>query len=113
MMAARITQIQAFVALTRMPVMPLYFLSGALYPLRALSAWLSVLTRFDPVTCIVHPVRQVVFAHLSGSPAAIAALSPAAAWHGRVVPAGVPSGTVAVTGAALLAVVITEFQRTA
>ena len=49
MMAARITQIQAFMALTQMLVMPLFFLSGALYPLRSLPAWLTVLTRFDPV----------------------------------------------------------------
>jgi ABC-2 type transport system permease protein len=34
MMAARIKQIQAFVALTQMLVMPLFFLSSALYPLR-------------------------------------------------------------------------------
>jgi hypothetical protein len=44
MMAARITQIQAFMALTQMLVMPL-FLSGALHPLRSLPAWLTVLTR--------------------------------------------------------------------
>ena len=34
MMAARITQFQAFMALTQMLVMPLFFLSGALYPLQ-------------------------------------------------------------------------------
>jgi ABC-2 type transport system permease protein len=34
MMAARITRIQAFMAVTQMLVMPLFFLSGALYPLR-------------------------------------------------------------------------------
>jgi ABC-2 type transport system permease protein len=50
MMAARIKQIQAFMALTQMLVMPLFFLSGALYPLRGLPAWLSVLTRFDPLS---------------------------------------------------------------
>jgi len=32
MMAARITQLQAFMALTQMLVMPLFFLSGALLP---------------------------------------------------------------------------------
>src|SRR6202050_4291287 len=46
MMAARIKQMQAFMALTQMLVMPLFFLSGALYPLNRLPAWLSVLTRF-------------------------------------------------------------------
>jgi ABC-2 type transport system permease protein len=48
MMAARIKQMQAFMALTQMLVMPLFFLSGALYPLNGLPAWLAVLTRFDP-----------------------------------------------------------------
>jgi ABC-2 type transport system permease protein len=36
MVAARIKQIQAFMALTQMLVMPLFFLSGALYPLKGL-----------------------------------------------------------------------------
>ena len=40
MMAARIKQIQAFMALTQMFVMPLFFLSGALYPLSGLPSWL-------------------------------------------------------------------------
>jgi ABC-2 type transport system permease protein len=50
MMAARITQFQAFMALTQMLVMPLFFLSGALYPLTGLPTWLSILTRLDPLT---------------------------------------------------------------
>jgi ABC-2 type transport system permease protein len=77
MMAARITQIQAFMALTQMLVMPLFFLSGALYPLRSLPAWLTVLTRFDPITYAVYPMRHAVFSQLNISPAANAALSPA------------------------------------
>ena len=55
MMAARITQFQAFMALTQMLVMPLFFLSGALYPLTGLPGWLSVLTRIDPLTYVVGP----------------------------------------------------------
>ena len=35
MLAARIKQFQSFMALTQMLVMPLFFLSGALYPLNA------------------------------------------------------------------------------
>ncbi len=88
MMAARITQIQAFMALTQMLVMPLFFLSGALYPLRSLPAWLTVLTRFDPITYVVYPMRHAVFDHLNISPAASAALSPAVTWDGWAVPGG-------------------------
>ena len=64
MMAARIKQIQAFMALTQMLVMPLFFLSGALYPLNGLPGWLTVLTRLDPLTYIVDPMRHAVFSHL-------------------------------------------------
>src|SRR5690349_2122491 len=112
MMAARITQIQAFMALTQMLVMPLFFLSGALYPLRALPAWLTVLTRFDPITYVVYPMRSAVFSHLNVSPVASAALSPAVTWNGWAVPVGVSLGIVAVMGAALLGMAIAEFQRT-
>jgi ABC-2 type transport system permease protein len=112
MMAARIKQFQAFMALTQMLVLPLFFLSGALYPLRSLPAWLTVLTRFDPITYVVYPMRHAVFDHLSISPAASAALSPAGTWDGWAVPVAVSLGIVAVMGAALLGLAIAEFQRT-
>jgi daunorubicin resistance ABC transporter membrane protein len=49
MLAARITQFQAFMVLSQMLIMPLFFLSGALYPLRGLPTWLAVLAdRPDP-----------------------------------------------------------------
>src|SRR6204780_5894683 len=80
MMAARIKQIQAFMALTQLFVLPLFFLSGALYPLNGLPAWLTVLTRIDPLTYVVQPMRSAVFAHLSVSPVAVQALSPGITW---------------------------------
>jgi ABC-2 type transport system permease protein len=112
MMAARIKQIQAFMALTQMLVMPLFFLSGALYPLRSLPAWLTVLTRIDPITYAVYPMRHAVFSHLNVSPGATAALSPAVTWNGWPVPVGLSLGIVAVMGAALLGMAIAEFRRT-
>jgi ABC-2 type transport system permease protein len=112
MMAARIKQMQAFMALTQMLVMPLFFLSGALYPLRSLPAWLTVLTRIDPITYAVYPMREAVFSHLSVSAAARAELSPAVTWDGWAVPVGLSLGIVAVMGVALLIMAIVEFQRT-
>jgi ABC-2 type transport system permease protein len=112
MMAARITQIHAFMALTQMLVMPLFFLSAALHPLRSLPAWLTVLTRIDPITHAVYPMRHAVFSHVSVSPAASAVLSPSVTRDGWAVPAGVSLGIVAVMGAALLGVAIVELQRT-
>ena len=81
MMAARIKQIQAFMALTQLFVLPLFFLSGALYPLNGLPAWLTVLTRVDPLTYIVDPMRHAVFDHLTLSPQALLALSPGVTWQ--------------------------------
>src|SRR5580692_2514817 len=112
MMAARIKQMQAFMALTQMLVMPLFFLSGALYPLNGLPTWLTVLTRFDPLTYIVSPMRHAVFSHLSVSPAAASFLAPNVTWAGWQVPVGLSLGMVAVMGAALLGIAIAEFQKT-
>jgi ABC-2 type transport system permease protein len=112
MMAARIKQMQAYMALTQMLVMPLFFLSGALYPLGSLPAWLTVLTRIDPLTYAVYPMREAVFSHLSVSAAASAKLSPAVTWDGWAVPVGLSLGIVAVMGVVLLIMAIVEFQRT-
>jgi ABC-2 type transport system permease protein len=112
MMAARIKQIQAFMALTQMLVMPLFFLSGALYPLNGLPAWLTVLTRFDPLTYIVSPMRHAVFDSLTLSPQAAAFLSPGVSWDGWEVPVGLSLGIVALMGVVLLGIAIAEFQRT-
>src|ERR1700734_3365877 len=112
MMAARIKQIQAFMALTQMLVMPLFFLSGALYPLRGLPGWLTVLTRLDPLTYIVYPMRYAVFSHLALPPQATELLSPSLTWFGWPVPVGLSLGMVALMGAALLTIAILEFQKT-
>jgi ABC-2 type transport system permease protein len=112
MMAARIKQIQAFMALTQMLVMPLFFLSGALYPLNGLPAWLAVLTRLDPLTYIVSPMRHAVFTHLNISPQALQKIAPGVTWNGWPVPVGVSLGIVALMGAVLLGIAIVEFRRT-
>lgn len=112
MMAARIKQIQAFMALTQLFVLPLFFLSGALYPLNGLPAWLTVLTRIDPLTYIVAPMRHAVFEHLSISPQALQALSPGITWFGWVVPIGLCLAIVAAMGLAMLGIAIAEFRKT-
>ncbi len=112
MMAARIKQIQAFMALTQMVVMPLFFLSGALYPLTGLPDWLTVLTRIDPLTYIVDPMRHAVFDHLSVSPLALRTLSPGITWDGWLVPLGLSLAMVAAMGLVLLGVAIAEFRKT-
>jgi ABC-2 type transport system permease protein len=112
MMAARIRQFQAFMALTQMLVMPLFFLSGALYPLSGLPAWLSVLTRIDPLTYVVGPMRHAVFSHLSFPPAFSKLLAPDITWGGWPVPLWLSLAMVAVMGLGLMAIAIAEVSKT-
>jgi ABC-2 type transport system permease protein len=112
MMAARIKQIQAFMALTQLFVLPLFFLSGALYPLNGLPSWLTVLTRIDPLTYIVDPMRHAVFGQLTAGRAALTALSPGVTWNGWLVPTGLSLAIVAVMGLGMLGIAIAEFRKT-
>ncbi|MHB1434020.1 MAG: ABC transporter permease [Streptosporangiaceae bacterium] len=112
MMAARITQFQAFMALTQMLVMPLFFLSGALYPLSGLPAWLTVLTRIDPLTYVVGPMREAVFSHLSIPAAEQHLLAPGLTWAGWPVPQWLALSIVALMGLAMMGVGIMQFRKT-
>jgi ABC-2 type transport system permease protein len=116
MMAARIKQFQAFMALTQMLVMPLFFLSGALYPLTGLPAWLTVLTRLDPLTYVVGPMRHLVFSHLNLPPDVQAIihtrLAPSITWGGWVLPVWFSLAIVAVMGLGMMVVAIMEFSKT-
>jgi ABC-2 type transport system permease protein len=111
MAAARINQMQSFMALTQMPVMPMFFISGALFPVSQLPTWLEVLNRVDPLTYAVDPMRRVVFGELDITPAARAALDPGVTWFGWHVPGLLEAAVVAVLGAGMLAVAIFEFSR--
>jgi ABC-2 type transport system permease protein len=111
MAAARITQMQAFMALMQMIVMPLLFLSGALFPLTGLPQWLAVLNRIDPLTYAVDPIRHAVFAQLAISPAARAALLPGVTWFGWHVPIGVEVLVVALFAVAMVNIAMWQFRR--
>ncbi len=115
MMAARIRQFQAFMALNQMIAMPLFFLSGALYPLSGLPAWLTVLTRLDPLTYIVGPMRHLVFSNLSVPPDVAAVintrLAPTITWVGWPVPLWLSLAMVAAMGLGMMTVAIAEFSK--
>jgi ABC-2 type transport system permease protein len=94
-----------------MLLMPMFFISGALFPVAGLPAWLTVLNRIDPVTYAVDPIRHTVFAHLHISDAARQALNPGVTWWGWHLPVGFEVGIVAVAGLALLGVATAMFSR--
>jgi ABC-2 type transport system permease protein len=112
MVAARISQVQSFMALMQMVVLPMYFLSGALFPVSGLPRWLELLNRIDPLTYAVDPMRRAVFAHLHISPLARHALNPGVTWWGWRVPGLLEAALVGLIGLLMLAIAILQFSRT-
>jgi ABC-2 type transport system permease protein len=110
MVAARITQIQSFMGVMQMIVMPMFFISGALFPVSNLPGWLSVLNRIDPLTYAVDPMRRLVFGHLDISDAARRALDPGVSWGSWHLPAAFEAGVVLALGLVMLAIAIWEFN---
>jgi ABC-2 type transport system permease protein len=58
--ASRMRSMQGFQVVMNFLMMPMFFLSGALFPLGGLPAWMTVLTRIDPATYGMDPLRRVV-----------------------------------------------------
>jgi ABC-2 type transport system permease protein len=112
MIAVRIKQIQSFMGVMQMIVMPMFFISGALFPVSGLPGWLAFLNRIDPLTYAVDPMRRLVFGHLDISGAARAALDPGVTWWGWHLPAVLEAGVVLALGLVMLAVAIWEFNAT-
>jgi ABC-2 type transport system permease protein len=112
MVAVRIKQIQSFMGLMQMVIMPMFFISGALFPVAGLPAWLAVLNRIDPLTYAVDPMRRLVFNHLDISQAARTALDPGVTWWGWHVPALLEVALVLLMGLAMLGIAIWEFSTT-
>jgi ABC-2 type transport system permease protein len=110
MAAARIRTIQSFMGLTQLFLMPMFFLSGALYPLGNLPGWLVVLTRVNPLTYAVDPMRRAVFGHVDAGPLA-ARFGGGVTWGGWTVPAGLEVLIVVALGALMLTAAMIQFRR--
>jgi len=58
--ASKMKSMQGFQMIMTFLMMPMFFLSGALFPLQGLPAWMDVLTRLDPAAYGMDPLRRVV-----------------------------------------------------
>jgi ABC-2 type transport system permease protein len=112
MVAARISQMQSFMGVMQMVVMPMFFISGALFPVSGLPGWLAVLNRIDPLTYAVDPMRRLVFSHLHVSALAQRVLDPGVTWWGWRVPAVLEAGIIVALGLVMLGIAIWEFSAT-
>lgn len=59
-LSARMSSSQGFMVLMNFIVLPIYFLSGAMFPLNKLPIWLSLLSQFDPLTYGVDLMRGIL-----------------------------------------------------
>jgi len=105
LVAVRIKSFQAFMALVQIIIMPMFFLSGALFPMRNLPGWLEWATRLDPLTYAVDPMRRAV---LGDTGAQLGTVQ----WGNWAVPTIVEMGIVLGTGLIALAIAAREFGRT-
>jgi ABC-type polysaccharide/polyol phosphate export permease len=84
-------------------VNPMLFLSGAIFPLDGLPTWLAVVTRLNPVTYGIDPIRRVMLGEADAAPLTI---------NGWVVPIWTEVLIVFTLGAAMLALAVRSFRKT-
>jgi len=111
LLAARMDQVESFQVVMQLFVLPMFFLSGAVFPLSQLPPWLAALTKIDPLTYAVDPMRRNVFAHVHVPPAAARVLDPGVTWWGWHLPTALELGLVAVLALAMLGVAMFQFAR--
>lgn len=59
LIAARQRSMEGFQVIMNFLMLPMFFLSGAFFPLEGVPAWMELLSRVNPVTYGVDPLRQV------------------------------------------------------
>lgn len=69
--ASRMKKMEGFQAVIQFLMFPMIFLSGAQFPLTGLPGWLTVITRFDPLTYAVDPLRRIILGAQDVPPEAI------------------------------------------
>jgi ABC-2 type transport system permease protein len=112
MAASRMDQVESFQVVMQFFVLPMFFLSGAFFPLSKLPAWLKALTVIDPLTYGVDPMRRAVFEHLHNiNPSTIKTLAPGVHWDGWRVPTLLELGIIAAMGVVMLSISIWQFNK--
>lgn len=66
--ASRMRAMESFSMVMQFLLMPMFFLSGAFFPLKNVPDWLSFLSKIDPVTYAVDPLRQAIINDLNLPP---------------------------------------------
>jgi ABC-2 type transport system permease protein len=109
--ASHIQRMEGFSVVMQLLLFPMLFLSGALFPLSGLPGWLAVLTRLNPLTYAVDPLRQVVFAAQHMPAAAADRFSTGVTLFGYTLPIAADIGITCLFAAVFLALAVTGFGK--
>ena len=101
--ASRMKSMQGFQMVMNFLMMPMFFLSGALFPLVGLPLWMTILTRLDPASYGIDPIRRTVL----GTGAERTAMT----IGDQIVPIGIEALIVVVFGFVMLAFAARAFQH--
>lgn len=112
LLSTRIRTIQAAMPVSQLLIMPMMFLSGSLFPISGLPDWLAVLTRLNPLTYVVQPMRQFTLDSLSLTAVEQERLLPVLTWFGWQVPIGVQLLSVAAITLGLISLAARVFRTT-
>jgi ABC-2 type transport system permease protein len=107
--AARMRSMMGFQFVLNFLVQPAFFLSGALFPVTGLPGWMTALTRVDPLSYGVDPIRRVVLG-TSGVPGPVLdRLS--MTLGGQVVPIALEVAILLGVGLVLMAIAVLSFRH--
>ena len=109
-LAARMRSMQGFQMVMNLLMMPMFFLSGSLFPLNGLPGWMTVLTRLDPVAYGIAPVRHVVLAG-AGVPQSVLDQVAAVSIAGHTVPVLGATAMLLAFGLVMLGLGVFGFRR--
>jgi len=109
--ASHIQRMEGFSVVMQLLLFPMLFLSGALFPLSGLPVWLTVLTRINPLTYAVAPLRDAVFAAQHMPPAAAAKFSSSVTLFGYTLSTAACIGITCAFAATFLVLAVTGFGK--
>ena len=109
-LGAKVRDMQALMPIIQLAIMPMMFLSGAMYPIGNLPSWLLFLTKINPLTYAVQPMRHLVLDAVGVSAAENATLNPPITWFGWEVPIPLQVLMIAVLGFVILVAAIKRFS---
>jgi ABC-2 type transport system permease protein len=107
--AARMKSMMGFQFVLNFLVQPAFFLSGALFPVTGLPAWMTALTRVDPLSYGVDPIRRVVLETSGVPPPVVDNL--AMTLGGKVVPIWLEVAIMLAVGLVLMAIAVVNFRH--